>query len=266
MTREISIIYIVMFLCALIFTAQVRADENSALNVTDNKLFENDNQQSGKINVAENNDNQQTNNSKNLENIKENSDLKAESTFGMVHDTESVYSQTESHENTDKSASKNEQKITITGDKMSFQQSDTGNLFDLVGNVRVILPIGELISEELHIVTIPKVGDLSFDCIQSLSAEKNVKLTLDQRVCAAEKLNIFPKENLLHLTGNVKVVDPMATVVGEEVKVNYITREIEILKSSNQKQQVSVEINTSTLDGISSLFGSKPTTEIIPDK
>ena len=144
--------------------------------------------------------------------------------------------------------------ITITGDKMSFQQSDTGNVFDLLGNIKVVLPIGELTSDELHLQTIPKISVLSFDCIVSLIAEKNVKLILEQRTCTANKLTITPKDNLLLLTGNVKIIDPMATITGEEIRVNYITREIEMLKASNQKQQVSLEINANNIEGLSSLI------------
>lgn len=154
-----------------------------------------------------------------------------------------------------------EHKITITGDKMSFQQKNDGNFFDLFGNVKVILPIGELTSEELHIVTVSKIEDLSFNCIQSLRADNNVKLILDQRTCTADHLNITPNENLLHLIGNVKVIDSMATVAGEEIRVNYITRAIEILKASNQKKQVSFEINSSNMDSLPLFLNQNQTSE-----
>jgi len=110
-----------------------------------------------------------------------------------------------------------QQAVNITADQFTVDETTKQAVF--TGNVVVIHPSVTVHSNKVEAI----YGEGGASDIESFVATGNVVLDTPDQKATGERAVFNPGDQLLRLTGNVKVINPSGTVDSEELVVNLAT-------------------------------------------
>ncbi|MCS6758116.1 MAG: lipopolysaccharide transport periplasmic protein LptA [Candidatus Devosia euplotis] len=110
-----------------------------------------------------------------------------------------------------------QQKVNITADLFTLDESTNTAVF--TGNVVVIHPTVTVWATKV----VATYGDGGTTDIKTFDATGNVRLKTDEQTATGEQAVFTPADQLLHLNGNVMVVNSGSTVNADELVVNLET-------------------------------------------
>jgi lipopolysaccharide export system protein LptA len=110
-----------------------------------------------------------------------------------------------------------QQKVNITADQFTVDENTKQAVFN--GNVVVVHPSVTVNADKVEAV----YGTGGASDIESFVASGAVKLETPDQTATGERAVFNPGDQLLRLTGNVKVTNPSGTVDAQELVVNLAT-------------------------------------------
>ena len=135
--------------------------------------------------------------------------------------------------------------VSITSDHLAVAFKEDHSEFIFSGNVQINAPLFSAKCTRAQVINAGKTQDLSCDLgnIRRVSIEGPITFTQDQRSCHADFAEIIPAESLILLTGNATLNDPMGNVSANEIRINYVSKTIEISNTVHTPVQIDIYPN-----------------------
>ncbi|MDR1907213.1 MAG: LptA/OstA family protein [Puniceicoccales bacterium] len=126
---------------------------------------------------------------------------------------------------------------SITSDKLEISLDENQSEFLFTGNVKLAAPAFSAECAVAKVITFGKPINLTsdFDSIKQISITGPLFLQQGERSCSADRAEITTTDTTIILSGNATAKDTMGTISGNEIRINYTTKSIEILGASYDK-------------------------------
>ncbi|MDR2812887.1 MAG: LptA/OstA family protein [Puniceicoccales bacterium] len=142
----------------------------------------------------------------------------------------------------DSQQTKNQQTL-ITSDKLEITLGENQSEFSFTGNVKLSAHLFSATCTAAKVITFGKTVNLTsdLDSIKQISITGPLLLQQGERSCSADRAEITTTDTTVVLSGNATAKDPMGTVSGNEIRINYATKSIEI-SSAPCSQPVTLDV------------------------
>jgi lipopolysaccharide export system protein LptA len=125
----------------------------------------------------------------------------------------------------------------ITSDKLEINLAESQSEFLFTGNVKLSTILFSATCAAAKVVTSGKPVNLTsdFDSVKQISITGPLLFQQGERSCSADHAEIITADTTIILSGNATAKDPMGTISGDEIRINYTTKSIEISSTPNNK-------------------------------
>jgi lipopolysaccharide export system protein LptA len=135
---------------------------------------------------------------------------------------------------------------SITSDKLEIALVEDQTEFLFTGNVKLVTAS---FGAECTVAKVIASGSMmnlapNLDSIKQISITGPLVLKQGERSCSADRAEITTTDTTLMLFGNATVRDPMGTISASEIRINYMTKSVEISGTPHDKP---VTLNISNL-------------------
>jgi lipopolysaccharide export system protein LptA len=125
----------------------------------------------------------------------------------------------------------------ITSDKLEINLAENQSEFSFIGNVKLSAPLFSATCAAAKVVTFGKPVNLTsnFDSVKQISITGPLFFQQGERSCSADHAEITTADTTITFSGNATAKDPIGTISGNEIRINYTTKSIEISGTPNNK-------------------------------
>jgi lipopolysaccharide export system protein LptA len=125
----------------------------------------------------------------------------------------------------------------ITSDKLEINLGEKQSEFSFEGNVKLSTPSFSATCAAAKVITFGKPVSLNsnFNSVKQISITGPLLFQQGERSCSADYAEITTVDTTIILSGNATAKDPMGTVSGNEIRINYTTKSIEISGAPNNR-------------------------------
>ncbi|UPA28591.1 MAG: hypothetical protein LW808_000785 [Verrucomicrobiota bacterium] len=139
--------------------------------------------------------------------------------------------------------------ISITSDRLNVSFEDNASELTFSEHVHVTAPLFTADCTQARVAVAGKLTDFQSDLgsIRHVWITGPLSLTQEDRQCTADAAEIIPGESIILLKGNAVIRSSMGTVSAPMIKVNYLTKNVEVISDRGGSQPVQISIEQTEL-------------------
>ena len=133
--------------------------------------------------------------------------------------------------------------ISITSDRLEVTFTEASPEFVFSQNVQIRTPSFSAQCTRAHVTTSGEIQQLSCELgnIKHVEIIGPIHFVQGERSCDSDYAEIIPSESIIILKGNAVVNDPLGTISAAEIRINYVTRSIDISGKTNLPVQITID-------------------------